>query len=82
MAPKVHANHGILSKKSVEAKVAVDSILSSVVIAISFYRYNVLPYLNDEFLVILLKSLRIPPNREICNILMNEIFQLDNEASW
>ena len=61
---------------------AVDSIVSSVVIAISFYRYNVLPYLNNELLVMLLKSLRIPPNREICNNLMNEMFQLGKETSW
>ena len=73
--PKLKENLKVLNGKSKDPKANVLAVMSSVVIAYVFTKYNVFPKRED--CEILLKCLRIPPEKEVCVELMKGINEFD-----
>ncbi|CAB4005504.1 Hypothetical predicted protein, partial [Paramuricea clavata] len=74
--PKLEANLKVLGSQTQDAKAKVHTVLSSVTIAYVFTKYNV--YLTYENHEILLKCLKLPPNKEACLEFMKSIDNFDN----
>jgi hypothetical protein len=72
-------NLKVLESKTMNVKVKVDAVVSSVIIAYVFMKYNV--NLGFEENEILLKCLRIPPDQETCSEFMKYANKFDEKTS-
>ena len=63
--PKLKQNLNVLENPASDVKAKSDAVVSSVVITYVFTKYRVA--LNPEEEKILLKCLRLPPNKEVCS---------------
>ena len=76
MAPKIHQNLNALSSGALGVQSAVGAIVSSVVITHAFHRHSV--RLGDEMLEKLLKCMKLPPSQVICDALLEEMEQFED----
>jgi hypothetical protein len=74
--PKLNANLKVLESQIKDAKAKVHTVLSSVIIAYVFTKYNV--YLKSEQYETLLKCLKLPPDKEVCSEFMKSINEFDD----
>jgi hypothetical protein len=74
--PKVRKNLEVLESETKDVKVKVHVMMSSIIIAYVFTKYGV--YLKAEQYEILLKSLRLPPDKEVCSEFMKSINEFDD----
>ena len=74
--PKLEANLKVLGSQTQDANAKVHTVLSSVTIAYVFTKYNV--YLTYENYEILLKCLKLPPDKEACLEFMKSIDDFDD----
>ena len=63
--PKLKQNLNVLEAQASDVKAKFDALMSSVVITYVFTKYSV--SLKPEGQKILLKCLRMPPNKEVCS---------------
>ncbi len=73
--PKLQENLAVLERKTRDAKAKVDAVVSSVTIAYVFTQYGV--DLKFELNQILLKCLKLPPDKEVCFEFMKSIDEFD-----
>jgi hypothetical protein len=71
-------NLNVLERETVDVKVKVDAVVSSVIIAYVFMQYNV--YVESEENEILLKCLKIPPDQETCSEFMKSVKKFDEKT--
>ncbi len=73
--PKLQENLNVLERKTKDAKAKVDAVVSSVIIAYVFTTYRV--DLKFEQNQILLKCLKLPPDKDVCFEFMKSIDEFD-----
>jgi hypothetical protein len=71
-------NLNVLERETVDVKVKVDAVVSSLIIAYVFMQYNV--YVESEENEILLKCLKIPPDQETCSEFMKSVKKFDEKT--
>ena len=76
--PKLHSNLKILESQAKDFKDKVHAVVSSVVIAYVFTKYNV--FLKSEKCEILLKCLRLPPDKKVCTEFVKIINEFDSNT--
>ena len=73
--PKLQENLKVLDKQAKNVEAKVQAMVSSVVIAYVFTKYDV--FLKSEKCEILLKCLKIPPDTEVCSEFVKTIKEFD-----
>ena len=73
--PRLQENLKVLDKQAKDVKAKVQAMVSSVVIAYVFTKYDV--FLKSEKCEILLKCLKIPPDKEVCSEFVKTIKEFD-----
>ena len=76
--PKLRNNLEVLESEASNTEAKVDAVFSSVLIAYVLTTYNI--YINYKQIEVLLKCLRLPPNKEICSELMKKMNEFDDNA--
>ena len=76
--PKLHANLKVLANQTKGVKAKVHAVVSSVVIAYVFTKYNV--FSNSENCEILSKCLRLPPDKKVCTEFVKIINEFDSNT--
>ena len=74
--PKIKKNLMVLEGKSMDAKAKVHALTSSIVMAYVLTKYDI--YLKNEQYKILLKCLRLPPDKDVCCEFMEFINEFDD----
>ncbi len=69
--PRVEKNLEVLESETEDVKAKVDAMVSSLIIAYVFVKYDV--GLKSKQYAILLKCLRVPPDNEVCSKFMTSI---------
>jgi hypothetical protein len=77
--PKVEKNLEVLENEIKGVEVKVHAVMSSVIIAYVFTKYEV--NLKPEQYEILLKCLKLPPDKEVCSEFMKSINEFDDKIS-
>ena len=77
LIPRITENLAVLSDTSSSNEIIVDAVISSVAMCYVFARYDV--KLSGELRENMLKCLKLPPNRMICEKVMGTINQLEGE---
>ena len=76
--PKILSNFEVLESRKEDAKTKVHAVVSSVIIAYVFTKYSV-PFKSERY-DILLKCLRLPPDKEVCSEFMQNINNFDDSV--
>ena len=76
--PKIEENLKYLESETDDVKTKVHAVVSSVIIAYVFTNYDV--FLEFEKYDLLLRSLRLPPNKEVCSEFMKSINEFDKNV--
>lgn len=75
--PKVMKNVEVLKAQTNNVKAEVNAVLSSLVIAYVFAKYEV--KLKDEHYKALLKCLKLPANEEVCSEFIKSVNEFGND---
>ncbi len=75
--PKIQKNLEVLESESKDAKAKVHAVISSFIIAHVFTKYGI--NLKCEQYEILLKCLRLPPDKDVCCKFMENINKFDGK---
>ena len=78
LMPKLHSNLNVLESKEKDVKDKVHALVSSVVIAYVFTKYH--EHLQVEKCKILLKCLRLPPDKKVCSEFVKIISEFDGNT--
>ena len=76
--PKLHSNLNVLESKEKDVKDKVHALVSSVIIAYVFTKYH--ERLQVEKCKILLKCLRLPPDKKVCSEFVKIISEFDGNT--
>ena len=76
--PKVNENLKMLASEPKDAKSTIHAVASSVTIAYVFTKYQV--NLKQEQCEILLKCLKLPPNKEVCSEFVKNLKEFDGKV--
>ena len=76
--PKVEENLKILASEPKDIKSTIHAVVSSVIIAYVFTKYRV--NLNVEQCETLLKSLRLPADRDVCTEFLKNLKEFDGKV--
>ena len=78
LMPKLQSNLKVLESQAKDVKDKVHALVSSVIIAYVFTKYH--KRLKPEKCEILLKCLRLPPDRKVCSEFVKFIYAFDGET--
>ena len=75
--PKLSQNLKILEARTSDVNAKVEAVVSSVVVTYVFTKYHV--YLNPEDEQMLLKCLKLPPNREVSSQFVKSLGEFSDD---